>query len=200
MLLVSSSTCPTPGKWKGPRRGKLKEVERATYRSVRWLAFEFYNHLSHWIAVLAASGDEGIGARCFPRDDAVFFERHRPSACVWLVDVHWAQPLLKYIFLVTLLVTSKTFQLSGRLSWGELCLLMDVESYLNFKMIWMISFNKQCENFNNLIVLLLYHNRCDSFLSWMNDIMQSYNDNKWGNERWFSLVKLAVKISSWLLL
>lgn len=63
------------------------------------------------------------------------FERHRPFVCVLLVDVHSAVSLLKYIFLVALLITSKTLQSSGRLSWGELCLLMNVESYLNFKMI-----------------------------------------------------------------
>ena len=54
--------------------------------------------------------------------------------CVLLVDVHSAQALLKYVFLVTL-ITPKTLHFSGRLSWGELCLLMNVESYLNFKMI-----------------------------------------------------------------
>lgn len=45
---------------------------------------------------------------------------------------HSAQPLLKYIFLVILLIMSKTLEFSERLSWGELCLSMDVESYLTF--------------------------------------------------------------------
>lgn len=51
-----------------------EEVEHVTCRSVkRRTAFQIHNHLSHGMAVSAASGDERIGT-CFHRGDAVFFE------------------------------------------------------------------------------------------------------------------------------
>lgn len=47
------------------------------------MAFEFYNHLSHGIAVSAASRDGGIGSCCFHRDDAIFFDFERRGPFVY---------------------------------------------------------------------------------------------------------------------
>ena len=88
--------------------------------------------LSRGITVSAAAIDEGIGAPCFHRDDAVFFEAFFLN-CVLLVDVHSAQALLKCFLSDINNIKDSSFLRKAKL--GRTLPFDECGVYLNFKMI-----------------------------------------------------------------
>lgn len=91
--------------------------------------------LSRGVPVSAAARDEGIGAPCFHSTmqflKAFFFFFFK--ICVLLVDVHQHTRFIKIHFLSDINNIKDSSILSEAVR--ELCLYLNVESYLNFKMI-----------------------------------------------------------------
>ena len=68
------------------------------------------------------------------------------------MDVHSAQALLKCF--LSDINNIKDSSILRKAKLGRTLPFDECGVYLNFKMIWMTSFNKEYENFNNFIVLL----------------------------------------------